>query len=1042
MWGRLRGFRPGLAAALGLLVATAPVLGGGGPRCGNGAPRPAPERTAARGPDHRKARRPPPEPGPPRKPPEDPHAPDRMRAHLLAKLRARLAANRPALAAEPGTAQGPPAPPPATPPATPVTAPEIRLPDLGGPHPAPGLGPALRPTGPGLAAWIRFLFMLLALSNALPVAGAELLPPEPQRPGFGAGFQVPPAGARTPPAIPGRPPPEGPGSTPAPAGTGGSGAPDPGGADLPAVVQSHVHYVANLTAAFNQTLARTLPRPAAHPPAGAAPPGAGRGHRPGEPVPAPGPAAPPAPSPQPAPPPAPYLAQAAALARNVSLAHGAGAAPATLAELGSRLAQARQWVAQELDQLRTLGGGGATGPDAPPALFGALSAQLVALDGLSAGMQALLDGYQAGLLNPAEAIALIRQASDSIINVVNSFRVVAQSTALAAYPPRLAQIRTEMHRLQTRLLADLALDRRGGSGQGPGGVPEAPARPEEACCHYADLLAQYRIQGILGAGGAANVAAYTVATEAAAEAVGVDALRSGNATLGPAARALLAAADATVVGAVALGAGFLVPPPGAFPSEPASGPGAALDPPAWGNPGGALAARCGGTSCDRPITALRARVAGETLAGSILNLVGFILYSVAVQAGIALELEHGSLVQVPGPLPGDAGAWSDTLMQNFRSQALETLPGRNLTALLAAVPAVPPEDAAAFPGIRPGMADGQVLAAVLQHVAQTLHHEEGPTLAGLGPGSLPPAHRLADLLSRFHGLVSASLAQRDLAAGPRDPAAEAGWQVLANLAAYSRYASALARPGALDRSSALALLGDLADTLQTLVYGWLIEASAVPLEVSLLAREGALPHLARARDRALGSRDAHGAGERGCRDWCRYLDLRAQAATETTSRGATRIYLAAYIEALTGSIITQAVDAAAAFSPPAAAGNGTWAAPAGQVQAESVGAQASAPGAAPAPAATPGTTPAPVAGPLAPAALEALLADPLGPAAAIAEPEALLETACATVRCEDSFSRQQAALAEETRSGGELTFLAYTLNLVVKAFRIVLAAER
>ena len=59
------------------------------------------------------------------------------------------------------------------------------------------------------------------------------------------------------------------------------------------------------------------------------------------------------------------------------------------------------------------------------------------------------------------------------------------------------------------------------------------------------------------------------------------------------------------------------------------------------------------------------------------------------------------------------------------------------------------------------------------------------------------------------------------------------------------------------------------------------------------------------------------------------------------------------------------------------------------------------------------------------------------PAPAPGQPPA----ACASCACDLSFSRQQIGLAQEILAGSELTQFAYTLNLVVKAFRIALAAE-
>ncbi len=894
----------------------------------------------------------------------------------------------------------------------------------------------LRAPHPGLSDWIRFFFLLLSLSNMLPVVGGEVFHPGPALPPFDPGAHAPPGGA--------------------------IGTPGPG---LPAVVQSHVHYVANQTAAFNQTLAQTLAR---HPgvPAGTAPPRPAQApvqtRDPQDPPEAPVPGVPP-PQESPAPGPGPAapscLAQAAALAGNIPIVNGTAPAAATLAGLSSRLALAQQWVAQELEQVRPLADG-APGAGGSPPLLTAMTTQLVALDSVSAGLQGIAAGYLAQVLSPAEAIGLVRQASDTLINIVNSFRVAAQSLALTTYSPRLEQIHAEMERLRDRILADLAHAERAWPDAAPARAPETltAAQQSKACCDYADLMAHLLIQRILGAGGAANVAAYTVAEQAAAEEAGIDVLRPVT-TLTAQARALLAATDATAVSAAIPGSQVLVPPAGAIPPAWFPGPGATLDPSVWANTDSALASRCGAAQCDQPITRARAVVAGVTLSGSVMNLIGFTLYSVAVQMAVAMELESGSPVTVQHPAqgPGNQTAWFDALMQEFHAQARGTLPERSLARLLGAVPGPTAADGSAFPGIRPGMGDAEILGAVLHSIAQTIHQEYWPTLSGIAPGTISPSSWFAGLLSRFHWLASAGLEQRGLAAsGPRNPAAEAKWQVYANLATYSRYAAAVAegrRSGALDPKAALTLLGDLADTLQALVYGWLIEASAVPLEASLLYQQGALPHLTQARARALGMATAPGAGSRRCQDWCRYSELRTQAATEETARTATRIYLAAYIEALIGSIITQAVDVVDSFGSSASTGNGTWsnipgaaAGQAGRVQAESAGGQDAAP--------TQGTTaeptqavpfvPAapPARAPLEQAALEALLAEAAVPRVRIDDPEARLEEACAAEPCDLTFSRQETALAEESRSGSELTFLAYTLGLVVKGFRIALAAGR
>jgi hypothetical protein len=560
-----------------------------------------------------------------------------------------------------------------------------------------------------------------------------------------------------------------------------------------------------------------------------------------------------------------------------------------------------------------------------------------------------------------------------------------------------------------------------------------------------------------------------VATEAAAEAVGVDALHPGNTTLPLPAKALLAAFDVTAVSAAALGARFLVPPAGAVPAAFVPGLSVELDPAVWSNTSTTLASRCAGARCDRPITRTRAVVAGETLTGSIINLIGFIFYSVAIQLRVAMELEQGALVTVavPGPDPGQPSVWLDSLLQNFRRQVRDTLPEQQLAPLLARAPQPTAADAAAFPGIRPAMTDAEVLRLVIQGAARTLEQESRTPLAALASGASPAPVPFADLLARFHRLAASGLDQRSRAAAAAgNPAVAARWQVLASLASYSRYASAAAeswRAGALEQASALALLRDVADALQALVYGWLIEASAVPVETATLYQQGALPHLTQARALALGRQEPGGARARLCRDYCRQAELGTRAVTEQTARGATRIYLAAYIEALSGSIIAQAVDAAASFGSSVPAGNGTLLVPAGNgtapagvgsgaptgwIEAESVGNTQVAD---PAPGSAPGPAEPVLASQAAPTirampfnltALTALLEDPPAPAVLADGADALLDRACAAVPCDLSFARQQTALAEESRSGGELTFLAYTLNLVVKGFRIALAAAR
>jgi hypothetical protein len=836
--------------------------------------------------------------------------------------------------------------------------------------------PALRASRPSGIGIFRFLMFAMTLFNFFPVVGAGIPFPIPSPPDFNAGATGP--------------------------GT-------------PAALENHVQYVAKQKSNFNQTLARALP---GNPGAAAAPPAAA----------SPGPAA------------QTFLSQALTLAESSSVPSGAGTSLGTVATLSSRLGLLQQLVAQELEHA-----GSQTG--APPPLMMALNAQLAAFEGLSAGMQMAVAGYLTQAVDPAVATGLVKLASDTLLNVVNSFRVAAQSQILSTYGPELEQIHAEMNQTRGRLLV----------GPATAQEPASPAEREKACCDYANLMGQYLIQQVQGAAGATNVAAYTVATEAAAELVAGDELNPGNTTLSAPARGLLAATDLTAVTAVALASTVLVPPPGAAPPASFPGAGIVLDPAVWGPANVSLASRCGDAPCDLPVTRARAQAAGVTLAGSTMNLIGYSLFSVSVQLMLAMEPRNATIAPFPGAVPdlGNQTAWSDALMQNFQYQAMGTLPV-SFASLLAAVPGPSGTGASAFPRITPGMGDPEVLQSVLQVVGQSIEDEYLPTLGSLDSSSVPPWSGLSGILSGLYQLASAGLEQRGLAAGGSQSAASGSqWQSYSSLVSYAKYALAATsgyRAGTLDRASASALLKDIADTLQLMVYGFLLEASAVPLEVATLYEQGAIGPLTRARAKALGLDGQARRQRRECRDCCRLAELTNQETTWGIAQSATRTYLAAYTEALIGSIISEVLDGAAL------ARNGTTGA-----QAESVDAGASGEVQAAIQALGP-TGPAPAQAPgqvvsLAPAqaslgavqALARTLAQAAPPPRTAGNlptlgtllatgPGARLAAACAGCPCDLSFSRQQTQLALETRSGADLTLTAYTLNLVVRAFRIVLAA--
>lgn len=710
----------------------------------------------------------------------------------------------------------------------------------------------------------------------------------------------------------------------------------PAGAGLAPALAEHAQTIAHQSARFNQTLAATLdraPRPVATAPA------------------APGPAL------------------------------------ASVASLNARLETFRQWLVRER---------AAAGPASAPFPL-ALKAQLAAVENLSAGMQLVTTGYLARILEPAEAIGLIRLASDTLLNIVNSFRVIAQTQALETFPPSFGRLATQLNETRSRIQADQAgADRAAAiplSSAPPGGPPAPGARTGQACCDYLELQDQVAIHRVIGAAGSTNAAAYLVATEAATAIVVRDALAAGNSTL---LGQLLADADAGALAAAALAATVLDPPPAAAP-----------------DPDAGLPAPCAAFRCRNPITRIQATVAAETLAGSIMNLVGYALYSTSVQLTLAMEVESGR-APAPPAARGDRSGWLPGLMRQLRSQALAAVPGEGIAALLDTVPGAPAGAAAAFAGIAPGLGGAQTFQAVMEVTARAVQTEYLPALAGITPDSARPADALGAILSGLHQLAAAGQERGGLATG----GAPAQWQYHAQFAACCKYALAASngcRAGIIDSATAATLLKDIADTLQALIYGLLAEASGVPAGASLRYLQAVPPELARARARILGQDPPATLQDRTCQDCCHALDLQSQETALEISQDATRTSLAAYLEALAGSAITEALDLAGLVGRPAQAQNRTRMA----IQSASPAAGASQAGtspSAPSPAASPGAA-----------------------AAAAPDPAPRSPSGCACA-CDLASSGTQVTIAADLRSGAELTQFAYTLNLVVKALRIALLA--
>ena len=190
--------------------------------------------------------------------------------------------------------------------------------------------------------------------------------------------------------------------------------------------------------------------------------------------------------------------------------------------------------------------------------------------------------------------------------------------------------------------------------------------------------------------------------------------------------------------------------------------------------------------------------------------------------------------------------------------------------------------------------------------------------------SILPTPTLAGLLSGLYRLSAAGL-ERGPAAGAASP--QPDWQFYGNLARpWPEYAVAATdgyRSGALDPQAATTLLRSVTDALAVLFYGWSAESSAVPVEIAALYNQGIIAPLTRARAEALGLEPPPGAGAKRCLDACGVHQRRLQATADTLAISATRTFLAAYIEAVTGSFISDALAVIDVVRTAAAAGNGT-----------------------------------------------------------------------------------------------------------------------
>jgi hypothetical protein len=717
-----------------------------------------------------------------------------------------------------------------------------------------------------------------------------------------------------------------------------------------------------------------------------------------------------------------------ALAKGLPTPTEAGEAPGAVAQLRDRLVQGRRMIAQALRQAQARAQAAALGGEPPPRLA-ATTVQLATVDAVAADAQGAAEGAMAQTLSLAQAALRIRLAADTLLNLVNGIWVGAQAQTLGTYGPALEQLSTQRRTALDRYLAVAAGTGTGGLSAAPSagaGTPAPAVAPSRAaCCAYADLAATFRLQQTLAAAEAINMAASIVAVEAVAEVAGADLASAVNASLPASAEGLLASTDVAVLVALGLGSAVTVPVPGAVPEG--AGPGLALDPSPGAGADGPLASRCGAFPCDSPVLQARTAATGEFLAGSFMALVSLSLYSVSAHLALAMEAWQGGPAPGPAPLPGNQTAWTEFLERQVqaRDQATLTEPTR---APRHGTPGPSGSGGSACPGLGPGMADSQVLGEVLRNHSSTIREDYLPALLEFNRTAVPSASQVAGMLSGIAKSTSAGLEHQDLAdPATRTPASQSQWQTYSSLATCAKYAAAVAQghqAGILDRAAALTLLEDLTDSLQVLVFGWFIEASAVPLEVSLLFQRGALPKLAEARAEALGQAAAGDTGSSRCQAACGLAQLDLQAAAQELGRTATVTNLVAFIEAQVSTAIIQALDTLALIQ--SAAPNQTRPV-AGEAAQEPDGA---------------GTVASVLAASLAPISLGALAAILMEPArSGTLGITPALPPGCPVDACDLGFDRQQLALAEQTKVGSDLTLLIFTLDVAVTAFRIALAAE-
>ncbi len=302
----------------------------------------------------------------------------------------------------------------------------------------------------------------------------------------------------------------------------------------------------------------------------------------------------------------------------------------------------------------------------------------------------------------------------------------------------------------------------------------------------------------------------------------------------------------------------------------------------------------------------------------------------------------------------------------------------------------------------------------------------------MAPGSALPTATLAGMLSGLYRLCAAGLERGPAAKAAPPSAPQPDWQFYGNLTTLAKYAAAATdgyRAGAVDPQTASTLLRSVTDALAVLFYGWSIESSAVPIEIAALYNRGIIAPLTRARAEALGLDAPPGAGTKRCLDACGVHQRGLQATADTIAVSATQNFLAAYIEAVTGSFISDALAIAGVVRTAAAAGHGTASptrTPGRRLLQEGLG-LAGGPG------------------PSAAAHQATLAALYLGPSPTPASPAPTpvppLDAVCPDGACDLSWSRQLVGLSQMSKNAADLTLMAYSLDLVIAGLRIAIAAE-